>query len=307
MKMKYKLLSLTLILLGAIVNAQSVLNAKSPEELRRMRAENVSLNSKGDTIPNADEPMPYGYIDDNDVLWSKVVWEIIDMNEKLNQPYYNSSNGIAYSTLSLFDALKKGIESGEIKEVYDDEFFEHKLTPQEALNSLSRTDTTDWYYEQKEAGVDMSKVQDTGIDRYPVGSDKVKMIKIKGMWYIDRRIGEMRYRILGISMMGPDAQSMGRGFDGADDYVDLFWIWYPDARKVLNRYKVFNSKNASSKVTFDDMLNGRRFNTVIYKASDMMGNRSIDQFIPKDAEAQLEASRKIKEEILQKENEMWNY
>lgn len=55
------------------------------------------------------------------------------------------------------------------------------------------------------------------------------------------------------------------------------------------------------------MLNGRRFNTVIYKASDMMGNRSIDQFIPKDAEAQLEASRKIKEEILQKENEMWNY
>ncbi|WP_262916279.1 type IX secretion system ring subunit PorN/GldN [Ornithobacterium rhinotracheale] len=160
---------------------------------------------------------------------------------------------------------------------------------------------------QKEAGVDMSKVQDTGIDRYPVGSDKVKMIKIKGMWYIDRRIGEMRYRILGISMMGPDAQSMGRGFDGADDYVDLFWIWYPDARKVLNRYKVFNSKNASSKVTFDDMLNGRRFNTVIYKASDMMGNRSIDQFIPKDAEAQLEASRKIKEEILQKENEMWNY
>lgn len=113
--MKYKLLSLTLILLGAIVNAQSVLNAKSPEELRRMRAENVSLNSKGDTIPNADEPMPYGYIDDNDVLWSKVVWEIIDMNEKLNQPYYNSSNGIAYSTLSLFDALKKELKVAKSK------------------------------------------------------------------------------------------------------------------------------------------------------------------------------------------------
>ena len=306
--MKLNILSLTLVLFGMIAaNAQSVLNAKSPEELRKMREENLTQNAEGEVVKEDTNPLPYGYINEKDVIWSKVVWEVIDLNEKINQPYYNSTDGIAYKTLSLFDALKKGIESGEIKEVYDDEFFQYKLSSQDAMNSLSRTDTTDWYYEQKEKGVDMSKVTDTGIDRYPVGSDKVKLIKVKGMWYIDRRMSEMRYRILGIAMMGPDAQSMGRGFEGADDYVDLFWVWYPDARNVLHKYTVFNPKNASSKITYDDMLNARRFNSVIYKTSDALGNRSIEQYIPLDAQSQMEESRRIKEEILEKENEMWNY
>ena len=306
--MKLNILSLTLVLFGMIAaNAQSVLNAKSPEELRKMREENLTQNAEGEVVKENSKPLPYGYINEKDVIWSKVVWEVIDLNEKINQPYYNSTDGIAYKTLSLFDALKKGIESGEIKEVYDDEFFQYKLSPQEAINSLSRTDTTDWYYEQKEKGVDMSKVTDTGIDRYPVSSDKVKLIKVKGMWYIDRRMSEMRYRILGIAMMGPDAQSMGRGFEGADDYVDLFWIWYPDARNVLHKYTVFNPKNASSKITYDDMLNARRFNSVIYKTSDALGNKSIEEYIPLDAQAQMEESRRIKEQILQKENDMWNY
>ena len=306
--MKLNILSLTLVLFGMIAaNAQSVLNAKSPEELRKMREENLTQNAEGEVVKEDTNPLPYGYINEKDVIWSKVVWEVIDLNEKINQPYYNSTDGIAYKTLSLFDALKKGIESGEIKEVYDDEFFQYKLSPQEAINSLSRTDTTDWYYEQKEKGVDMSKVTDTGIDRYPVSSDKVKLIKVKGMWYIDRRMSEMRYRILGIAMMGPDAQSMGRGFEGADDYVDLFWIWYPDARNVLHKYTVFNPKNASSKITYDDMLNARRFNSVIYKTSDALGNKSIEEYIPLDAQAQMEESRRIKEQILQKENDMWNY
>ena len=306
--MKLNILSLTLVLFGMIAaNAQSVLNAKSPEELRKMREENLTQNAEGEVVKEDTNPLPYGYINEKDVIWSKVVWEVIDLNEKINQPYYNSTDGIAYKTLSLFDALKKGIESGEIKEVYDDEFFQYKLSSQDAMNSLSRTDTTDWYYEQKEKGVDMSKVTDTGIDRYPVSSDKVKLIKVKGMWYIDRRMSEMRYRILGIAMMGPDAQSMGRGFEGADDYVDLFWIWYPDARNVLHKYTVFNPKNASSKITYDDMLNARRFNSVIYKTSDALGNKSIEEYIPLDAQAQMEESRRIKEQILQKENDMWNY
>ncbi|MGI9526560.1 MAG: gliding motility protein GldN [Weeksellaceae bacterium] len=306
--MKLNFLSILLVFLGyGAMEAQSVLNAKSPEELRRMREENLTLNAQGDTIQDESEPLEYGYIDDKDIIWSKVVWEIIDLNEKINQPYYNSTDGIAYKTLSLFDALRKGIETGEITEVYDDEFFQYKISKDEAINALSRTDTTDWYYEQKEQGVDMSDAVDTGIDRYNIDSEKIKMVKVKGMWYVDKRMSEMRYRLLGISMMGPDAQTIGRGFEGADDYIDLFWIWYPDARKTLHRYKVFNPRNASTAITYDDMLNARRFNSIIYKSSDAMGNKSIEEYLPEDARAQLEESYRIKQNILEKENDMWNY
>lgn len=289
------------------LNAQSILNAKSPEELRKMREENLTVNAQGETIQNDSGPLEYGYIDEKDIIWSKIVWEVIDLNEKLNQPYYNSTDGVAYKTLSLFDALKKGIETGEITEVYEDEFFQYKMSDTDALNALSRTDTTEWYYEQKEKGVDMNNAVDKGIDTYKISSDKVKMIKIKGMWYMDRRMGEMRYRLLGLSMMGPDAQTVGRGFEGADDYIDLFWIWYPDARKTLHKYKVFNPRNASSSITYDDMLNARRFSSIIYKSSDELGNRSIEEYLPEDARAQLEESHRIKNNILEKENNMWNY
>lgn len=200
--MKFKYLSLILVLLGfGAAQAQSILNAKSPEELRKMREENLTVNAKGDTVAKDVKPLDYGYINESDVLWSKVTWEVIDLNERINQPYYNSSDGLVYQTLSLFDALKKGIESGEITEVYDDEFFQYKITKDEAINALSRTDTTDWYWEQQEAGEDMATVADPGIDAYAIESDKIKMVKVKGLWYIDRRMSEMRYRIIGLSMM----------------------------------------------------------------------------------------------------------
>lgn len=306
--MKINIFSLAFVLFGLTIGqAQSVLNAKSPEELRKMRSESLDVNAKGETVKNESKPLDYGFIEEKDVLWSMVVWEIIDLNEKINQPYYNSTDGVAYSTLSLFDALKKGIEDGKITEVYDDEFFEFKISKEAAINSLIRTDTTDWYYEQKEQGVDMSSVTDKGIDEYPVESDKVKMIKVKGMWYIDRRMSEMKYRVLGIAMMGPDAQTLGRGFEGADDYVDLFWVWYPNARDMLHNYRVFNPQNSATAITYDDMLNARRFNSIIYKTSETMGNRSIEQYIPEDAKAQLEEHHRIRNTILERENDMWNY
>lgn len=307
--MKFKFLSIIWFFLGFVaINAQGILNAQSPEELRRMREENLTLDARGQEVKDDDKgPLDYGYINDKDVLWAKVVWEVIDLNERINQPYYNSTDGIAYRTLSLFDALKGGIENGEITEVYDDEYFQYKITKNEAMNAMVRRDTLDWYYEQKDSGVDMNTVQDDGIDDFEVGSDKVKMVKVKGMWYIDKRMSEMRYRILGIAMMGPDAQSIGRGFEGADDYVDLFWVWYPDARKVLNKYTVYNPRNAASSITFDDMLNARRFNSIIYKSSDAMGDLSIKEYLPQDARAQLDESNRIKGNILERENDMWNY
>lgn len=38
-----------------------------------------------------------------------------------------------------------------------------------------------------------------------------------------------------------------------------------------------------------------------------MGDGVIDDYIPKDADAQIEESDRIKAQILKMENEMWNY
>lgn len=293
--------------------AQTILNATSPEEFRKLREENMVR--KGDSIvSNENVPLPYGYINEDDVLKSIVTWEIIDLNEKLNQPFYYNSNSLEQQNKSLYQILIDGIRSGKITEVYDDDSFTTKLTPEQIDERTSRIVLTDDLINKISSGDQVSEEERLeGTDVYEAKSENVKLLKIKGMWYIDKREGQMKYRLLGIAAMGKDPQTMGvYGPDGmpinqGEQLVDLFWIFYPDVRPLTANAAVFNSRNQSSEITFDDILNGRRFSSIIYKSSNGLGNGVIEDYIPKDAEAQLEESDRIKNQILEMENSMWNY
>ena len=91
--MKYLLVGLSFLMSTAAL-AQNVLNAKSPEELREQRANKLVVNEAGDSISTEVEPLSYGFIEDKDIIWSKVVWETIDLNERLNQPYSKKGDEI---------------------------------------------------------------------------------------------------------------------------------------------------------------------------------------------------------------------
>ena len=73
-----------------------------------------------------------------------------------------------------------------------------------------------------------------------------------------------------------------------------------------NNY-VFNRKNSSADLSFDDLINARRFSSVIFKSSTGLGDGVIKDYVPRDADDQIEESDRIKEQILEMENEMWNY
>lgn len=290
-------------LVASLSFAQNVLNAVSPEQLREQRANRTKVTEAGDTVSTEAVPLEYGYIEDKDIIWSKVVWEVIDLNERLNQPYYRASDGLLTESASLYDALVEGVRSGKITQVYDDEYFTTKMTYDQIVARTAKKDTQQYYFDMIDAGEE----PDEGlIFNFEVQSRDIKMLKTKGMWYIDRRLGEMKYRLLGLCIMGPDAQALGTEFDDGT-FVELFWIWYPDARQVLNNYTVFNPNNSSSSVTFDDLLNARRFSSVIYKAQTMYGITPIEDYIPKNAKGQLEESDRIRESILQSEADMWSY
>ncbi len=295
------------------INSMSILNAKSPESFRKYR--DMGMIKRGDSMVSTKvTPLKYGFIEDHDILKSMVVWEIIDMNDKINQPYYHNEDGIVSQNKSLYQVLFDAINSGKIKEVYDDELFTTRLSP-EAIQSRIKNVV------MSNAGID--RLNETGklteeekkefTNVYETKTENVKVLKIKGMWYIDKRDSQMKYRLLGIAAMGQDPSTMGQfGPDGQplaskDELIDLFWVYYPDAREVLANSIAFNSKNLSSDISFDDLLNARRFSTVIYKTDNGLGNGVIKDYIPKDADEQLEESERIKAQILQMENDMWNY
>ena len=209
--------------------------------------------------------------------------------------------------------LKKNNEFA-IKEVYDDEMFMTKLAPEAIKQRLSVTKESDWLIDKRNAGEKLTPEDiKAGTDVIETKTESVKLLKVKGMWYVDRRDGQMKYRLLGIAAMGPDPTMMaektadGVSLGNKDELIDLFWVYYPDAREVLANSVVFNSKNLSSDLTYDDILNARRFSSIIYKSDNGLGTGIIKDYIPNDAEEQLEESDRIKNQILEMENDMWNY
>lgn len=295
------------------INSLNILNAKSPSTYRKYR--DMLKIKVGDSLVSVkNKPIDYGFIDDKDVIRSMVVWEIIDMNEKINQPFYHNADGLVSSNKSLYQILLDNINNGKIKEVYADEMFSEKLTPEQIKKTLSVTRESDWLIEKRNSGEKLTAEDiKAGTDVIETTTEKVKLLKIKGMWYVDRRDGQMKYRLLGIAAMGPDPNMAsektadGKSLADKDELIDLFWVFYPDAREVLANQIVFNGKNLSSDITYDDILNARRFSSIIYKSDNGLGTGKISDYIPNDAEEQLEESERIKQQILEMENDLWNY
>ncbi|SIT00895.1 type IX secretion system ring subunit PorN/GldN [Chryseobacterium gambrini] len=310
-----KYISSLLVLVSGFAFSQTILNASSPEEFRQMRAENKQ--KIGDSIVDKKvKPLEYGFVDDKDILKSMFVWEIIDMNDKINQPfYYDNPDGLTSSqTRSLYQLLLDAATSGKIAEVYDDENFVTKLSPEGIQKRLESVRIADAAIDILNSGRQLTEQEKKEYtDVFKTTTDKVKVLKVMGMWFIDKRDGQLKYRPLGLAAMGPDPAVQGRtGPDGqplagADELIDLFWIYYPSARDILANNYVYNRKNSSADLSFDDLINARRFSSVIYKSSAGLGDGVIKDYIPRDAEDQIDESDRIKAQILQMENDMWNY
>lgn len=58
---------------------------------------------------------------------------------------------------------------------------------------------------------------------------------------------------------------------------------------------------------YDHILNARRFNAVITKEENIYGNRKIADYIRGNSLFQVLEAEKIKDDIRNKELDMWNY
>ena len=138
MKIK-SLLSIVLALAwSTITTAQSnLLNAKTPDE--------IGKKTPAQLISDNDKPLPYGYVHDRDVLMGKTIWEIIDVDERINFPLYYPIDTafVGKERRSLFDVLVKNIKNGKITEVYVDDYFNTKKTFKDMETSFTYIDTTD--------------------------------------------------------------------------------------------------------------------------------------------------------------------
>lgn len=284
--------------------AQSnLLNAKTPSE--------IGKKSPAQLISDNDKPLPYGYVHDRDILMGKTTWELIDLDERINFPLYYpvDTANIGKERRSLFDVLINGIKAGKITEVYADSYFNTKKTLKEMESSFTYTDTVpagideiNNYYDEYQSG---AKVLDKQyINTKVLTSQDINSYKIKGFWYFDTRLSELKYRLLGICPVSPEAREIG---NETQDLIELFWIYFPSVRDILHDAKAFNNRNSAMPIDFDHLLNSRRFNGVIYQEENVQGDRAIADYMKENSQMQLLESERIKDKIRDFEHDMWNY
>jgi gliding motility associated protien GldN len=309
--------------------AQSnLLNAKTPADIGKKTAAQL--------ISDNDKPLAYGYVHDRDILMSKTTWEIIDLDERINFPLYYpiDTANIGKERRSLFDVLLKNIKSGKITEVYSDSYFNTKKSLKDMATSFTYTDTLQAgideinnYFEDYKVRVipEVVKKDRKGnvisvtpattipaiktldpqyINKQELTAQDVSGYKIKGLWYFDKRQSELKYRLLGICPVAPEAKE--RNAENPD-VIELFWVYFPSIRDILHQSKAFNNRNSAMPIDFDTLLNSRKFNGVIYQEENVQGDRTVEDYMKDNAQMQLLESDRIKDKIRDFEQDMWNY
>ena len=299
--MNYKFLLSIFLTVGITSNVcaqANILNAKVPQE--------VGVKTEAQLALDNDKPLEYGYVDDRDILFSKMTWEKVVLDERVNFPLYFpvDTNNIGKERRSLYHTLIKAVKDGKIKNVYNDSYFTVKRTMKELQDITTKVDTLDIGYDQLNADgyVDPEYITVTNIEAFDISA-----YLIKGLWYFDKRHGELKYRILGIAPAAPDVNFLDSEDESLKTPNALFWVFFPEAREVLHEAKAFNNKNSAMPISFDHLLNSRRFNGYMYKEENVYGDREVKEYVADNALMQLLESDRIKDKIRNFEQDMWSY
>ncbi len=247
------------------------------------------------------KPVPYQYVREADVMWSKTVWRKIQLKEKMNHPLYYPEQVIG-ERMSLMSLLLWGIKNQGLT-AYD----EDANTGNEFAVALSQ----DQIQERLGAGksyttvtdVETGEVTERVIERegHP---EEVKELLLKEVWFFDKQRSVMEVRIIGICpirLYRRDPNDM----EAPLEPMKVFWIYYPEARKILANHFVFNNRNNVKAGSFDELFLSRMFSSYITREANVYNDRPISTYTI-GLESMLEAER-IKETIYNYEQDLWHY
>jgi len=246
------------------------------------------------------KPIPYKFLREADVMWSKRVWRVIDLSEKINQPLYYPTQRIG-DRMSLIDLLLWGINTEGLT-AYDsgDDRFTQPITRSQievAFGAVPQTITF-----QDENGQEQSKEI-----KNEIISSEIKQYLLKEEWFFDRQHSIMDVRIIGICPIRFYTKEDVLNAEGEADLRQspVFWIYFPEARRILANHEVFNEFNDAERRTFDDLFFKRKFNSYIVRETNVYDDRGIREY-SLGLQGLLEAER-IKQEITDYEQDLWNY
>jgi len=271
-------------------------NAKTQKSLRN----NYAFFSETSKRKGVQEriPLPYQNLREEDAMFTEFIWEEIDGREKLNRPFVYQAyddNG----DQRFFAILLRAIEKDQVvafSAKNDDDRFTQPISSEQVNDMLKgQLDTT------LVKNVDNPNIYDTSIGFNAIKPDSIYTFRLKEQWIFDKKTSRMYCRIIGIAPIATivvNEKPVKR---------TMFWLYYPELRASLAKNEVYNPKNNSTRITWEELFESRYFNSYIIKSSMDNYNDKFMNSIYKDPYRRLQEGEKMRQKIFDYEQDRWVY
>lgn len=249
-------------------------------------------------------PLTYEDIREDDAVFVVRVWREIDAREKINLPFRYAAvedNGSQRFISILLKAIKDGPDNGGVVAFSgDDDRFTTPITADEAMNAFGGGSDTVKVYDD-EGNVKGYQVRPKATD-----PDSIYKFRLKEEWVFDKESSRLFIRIIGIAPVIPYKLSTGDVIANSDRPV--WWVYYPDLRGTLAKYDVYNPKNLSAGMTWEELFESRMFSSYVVKSTiDNPFDLQLSSVFPDNTLFRLLQGEKIKEKIFNYEQSLWSY
>jgi len=247
---------------------------------------------------NDRTPLNYEYLRADDAVYRHKLMRELDCREKMNLSFMHSAdadNGNQRFISILLQALQDSMVTA-----FSDERFTTPMTKAEISRMVAGDEIEVPQYDT--LGVLVGTLK----KRNEVNLDSFYRFHLKEEVIFDKESSRLFWRILGIAPVKNIITSSGVDLGASE----LFWVYYPDLRPILSKYEVYNGKNFSGRMSWEELFENRMFSARIIKTSmDNPRDLLIKNYpgLSENALLQLFEGENVKEKILNYEQDLWSY